>query len=63
MLREMCSPIKGLLKKFETWNLRHIDHSQNVEAHNAAQSMIGEVFVVKARMPMYYGREKLAQEE
>ena len=24
-LREMCTRIKGLLKKFEAWSLRHID--------------------------------------
>ena len=59
----MCFQIKGLLEKFEAWSICHIDHSQNEEAHNATQSMIGEVFVVKAEMPIYHGRENLAQEE
>ena len=51
----MCSCIKGLLKKFETWTLRHIDRSQNVEAHNAAQDMITKVIVLKACNLMYCG--------
>ena len=63
VLREMCSHIKGLLKKFETWSLRHIDCSQNVEAHNAAQDMVIEVFVLKACIPMYCVRESLSKEE
>ena len=62
-LRDLCFQIKGLLKKFLAWSIHHIDCSQNEEAHKATQSMIGEVFVVKAKMPMYYGRENLAQEE
>ena len=49
----MCSHIKGLFKNFETWTSRHIDCSQNVEAHNAAQDMIIEVFVLKACISMY----------
>ena len=59
----MCSHIKGPLKKFETWTLRHIDRSQNVEAHNVAQDMITKVFVQKACIPMYCGRESLSKEE
>ena len=34
-----------------------------MEAHNAAQDMITEVFVLKACIPMYCGRESLSKEE
>ena len=54
-LREMCSRIKSLLKKFEAWSIRHVERALNEEAHNAAQSMIGELFVVKADLPLYRG--------
>ena len=54
-LREMCTRIKGVLKKFEAWSLRHIDRSQNVEAHNASQVIVTEVFVLKSCAPMYCG--------
>ncbi|MCO5603698.1 hypothetical protein L7F22_057849 [Adiantum nelumboides] len=35
----------------------------NEEAHDAAQGMIGEIFVLKADCPLYCGREILAREE
>ncbi|MCO5584219.1 hypothetical protein L7F22_038143 [Adiantum nelumboides] len=35
----------------------------NEEAHDAAQGMIGEIFVLKADRPLYCGREILAREE
>ncbi|MCO5586261.1 hypothetical protein L7F22_040200 [Adiantum nelumboides] len=35
----------------------------NEEAHDAAQGMIGEIFVLKADRPLYCGREILAHEE
>ena len=41
-LREMCFRIKSLLKRFEAWSIRHIERAINVEAHEAAQGMIGE---------------------
>ena len=59
----MCFRIKGLLKKFQSWNIKHINRAQNKEAHEAAQSMINEVFVIRADMPLYHGRESLAKEE
>ena len=62
-LRELCSRIKGLLKKFEAWSIIHVERVLNEEAHNATQSMIGELFVVKADLPLYHGRESLAKEE
>ena len=61
--REMCSRIKGLLKSSEAWSIRHVERALNEEAHNAAQSMIGELFVVKADLPLYCGQESLAKEE
>ena len=61
-LKEMYYKIKGLLKKYEAWSIRHIERS-NGEAHEAAQSMIGELFVLKADLPLYRDREVLAQEE
>ena len=36
-LKEMCYIIKGLLKRFEAWSIRHIARAQNEEAHEAAQ--------------------------
>ena len=62
-LREWCFCIKGLLKKFSTWSIKHIERAFNEEAHEAAQGMIGELFVLKADLPFYHGRESLAQEE
>ncbi|MCO5554568.1 hypothetical protein L7F22_008098 [Adiantum nelumboides] len=35
----------------------------NEKAHDAAQGMIGEIFVLKADRPLYCGREILAREE
>ena len=55
-LKELCFRVKGLLKKFEAWSICHVDRDQNKEAHDAAQSMITEVFVVKSDLPMYHGR-------
>ena len=40
-----------------------MERALNEEAHNATQSMIGELFVVKADLPLYCGRESLAREE
>ena len=51
------------MKKFEAWSIRHIERSLNEEAHNAAQGMIGELFVMKADLPLYRGQESLALEE
>ena len=62
-LKESCLKIKGLLKKFEAWSIRHIERALNKEAHEAAQDMIGELFVMKADQFLYRGRETLAQEE
>ena len=62
-LRELCSRIKGLLKKFEAWSIRHVERALNEEAHDAAHSMIGELFVLKANLPLYCGQESLAREE
>ena len=62
-LQDMCIKIKGLLKKFEAWSIRHVERSLNTEAHDAAQGMIGELYVVKAILPLYQGREGLALEE
>ena len=53
----MCFKIKGLLKKFQAWNIIHINWAQNEEAHEAAQSMINEVFVIKDYMLLFHGRE------
>ena len=39
-LKERCFKIKGLLKKFEAWNIKHIERVVNEEAHKAAQGMI-----------------------
>ena len=62
-LKEMCFRIKGLPKRFEAWTIKHIKRALNEEAHEAAQGMIGKVFVIKADVPLYHGRETLAQEE
>lgn len=43
VLRDMCFRIKGLLKKFSAWSIRHVERSLNEEAHEVAQSMIEEV--------------------
>ena len=40
-----------------------MERSLNVEAHEAAQGMIGELYVLKADLPLYRGRESLTQEE
>ena len=62
-LRDRCFKIKSLLKKFEAWSIRHVERSLNTEAHEAAQGMIGELYVLKADLPLYRGRESLALEE
>lgn len=62
-LREMYFRIKILLKRFEAWSIRHIERAINEEAHEVAQGMIGELFVLKADLSLYRGREALAQEE
>ena len=62
-LRDMCFKIKGLLKRFEAWSIWHVERSLNTKAHDAAQGMIGELYVVKAILPFYQGREGLALEE
>ena len=55
-LKDMCYRIKGLLKKFKAWSIRHVPRAQNEEAHEVAQIKIGELFVVKADVPLYLGR-------
>ena len=40
-----------------------MERALNEEAHNAAQSMIGELFVVNANLPLYHGQESLVREE
>ena len=40
-----------------------MERALHEEAHNAAQSMIGELFVIQADLPLYHGRESLAREE
>ncbi|RXY01668.1 hypothetical protein DD576_30370, partial [Klebsiella pneumoniae] len=62
-LKEMCFSIKGPLKNFKAWSIRHIERALNGEAHEAAQGMIGELFVLRTTLPLYHGRESLAQEE
>ena len=57
----MCFRIKGLLKKFEAWSI--IERSLNGKAHDAAQSMIGELYVWKAALPLYQGCASLELEE
>ena len=52
-LRDKCFKIKSLLKKFEAWSIRHVERSLNTEAHDAAQVMIGELYVLKATVPLY----------
>ena len=59
----MCFRIKGLLKKFEAWSIQHIERSLNGEAHDAAHSMIDELYVLKATLPLYQGCESLELEE
>ena len=54
-LKERCFKIKGPLKKFEAWSIKHIEHALNEEAHEVAQVMIGEVFVMKADHALYRG--------
>ena len=51
--RDMCIKIKGLLKKFKSWSIRHVECSLNTKAHDAMQGMIGELYVVKAILPLY----------
>ena len=62
-LRDMCVKIEGLLKKFEAWSIKHVEQSLNTDAHDAPQGMIGELYVVKAILPLYQGCESLALEE
>ena len=62
-LKQWCFKIRALLKKFQAWSIRHVDKRDNEEAHEAAQGMITEVFVMKTDVPMYMGRETLFQEE
>ena len=62
-LKERCLKIKGLLKNFEAWSIKHTKRALNEEAHEAAQGMIGEVFVMKADQTFYCGLETLAKEE
>ncbi|MCO5597494.1 hypothetical protein L7F22_051572 [Adiantum nelumboides] len=62
-LRKICFKIKSLLKRFEAWSIRHIERAMNEEAHDAAQGMIGKIFVLKVDRPLYCGREILAREE
>lgn len=47
----------------EAWSLRHIERSQNEEAHNVAQEMITQLFVIGTNTSMYLGRESLSQVE
>ncbi|RYA37613.1 ribonuclease HI family protein [Enterobacter cloacae complex sp. GF14B] len=62
-LKNMCFQVKNLLKHFEAWSLRHVDRSQNEEAHGAAQASIGQLYVIRADSPLYLGREYLEREE
>ena len=62
-LRDMCFRIKNLLKKLEAWSIQHVERSLNTEAHEAAQGMIGELYVLRATKPLYHGRECLELEE
>ncbi|MCO5582167.1 hypothetical protein L7F22_036057 [Adiantum nelumboides] len=62
-LRDMCFKIKNLLKKFEDWSIPHVERSFNTEAHDATQGMFGELYVLKATLPFYRGRECLELEE
>lgn len=56
LLKDRRYRIKGLLKRFE-------ERALNEEAHEAAQGMIEELFVLKVDLPLYCGQETLAQEE
>ena len=40
-----------------------MERSLNTEAHDAIQGMIGELYVLKATLPLYQGRECLELEE
>ena len=51
-LRDMCFRIKNLLKKLEAWSIQHVERSLNTEAHEAAQGMIGELYVLRATKPL-----------
>ncbi|MCO5593438.1 hypothetical protein L7F22_047452 [Adiantum nelumboides] len=62
-LKNMCFHVKNLLKHFEAWSIRHMDRSQNEEAHAAAQAMIGQLYVMRADSPLYLRREYLDKEE
>ena len=62
MLKQFCFRICNFLKKFEAWILHHLDRSQNEEAHEVAQGMIADVFVMKADVPLYRGQDALLQE-
>ena len=44
-------------------SIRHIERALNEEAHETAQGMIEELFVLKVDLPLYRRRETLAQEE
>lgn len=61
-LKNMCSRIKSLLRKFDARRIKHIDWKFNEEAHAAAQNMITKVFIMKADAPLYLGRESLAKQ-
>ena len=58
-LKQWGFKIWALLKKFQAWSIKHADRKDNLEAHEAAQGMITEVFVMKVDVPMYMGRETL----
>ena len=62
-LRKFCLKVQSLLKKFEAWSLKHIDRNLNEEAHNAAQEMIIQLYVIRTDGTMYVGRESLSSIE
>ena len=62
-LKQFCFRIRGLLRKLKAWTIKHIDRKDNEEAHDAAQGMITQVFVMKTDAPRYLGRETLTNEE
>lgn len=59
-LKKFCLKIQSLLKRFEVWSLKHIDRNQNEKAHNAAQEMITQLYVIRTDGTMYLGRESLS---
>ena len=52
VLGDMCFKIKSLLKKFEAWIIWHVECSLSIEAHDATQGMIGELYVLKTTLPL-----------